>query len=528
MTNPPGSDPGVFSTRLLLCFGAASAALFAIASARFPHATWPAAVLWGMLLLGVSRGRSRGRAAWLSLAISAAMGALASAHLWGIAYYSSAVYVVVIAYHALLWGAYGALASSILRSGSARSQISAAAAWALIESVRGVGAFSFPFFFGGMLASEVYPVQVASLLGAASVSFVVFVTGLAAASYLLAWAGDSRLGARRQWLPGLVVCVATWSFGVLRVHASPAPRGATLRVSAIQGSVPSWLYSLATGPGPFRRVVEEHYGALYRVGRDAGAQLLLFPETAFDWHLRPDTETIRRIAPFSAEHLPQGTGVLFGASFSGLEGWESVNGVGVLTGDSKGRPTLRGVVEKRQLVPFIEVGHKRADRWLLADVEGTRVGVMVCYESMYPAAAVHHANAGADLLVVLSDDGGMRRSRLGWTHSEQAKLRAIEAGLPLVRAGQAGPSYIIDAFGRTHESLGAWEVGTLTSNVTLERRFSLWRILGQWTSSLWLFLALLDPVLRRREQRRSDKAAPADDRGGAPHGEARLTPEDPI
>lgn len=499
-----------------LALGSSSAALFAAASAWLPDLMWAAALLWATVLLGVSSQRSAKRASLVGGGVSALMGALASAHLWGIGFYSWAVYGVVIGYHALIWGSYGALASRLLYRGSAAGPIAAAALWALLESLRGIGAFSFPFFFGGMLATEVYPVQVASLFGSAGVSFVLLLTGFALASPLLRWLGDERMGRRPQWAPGLLVCAATWLFGLIRVHATDGNPSRMLKVGTTQGSVPSWMYGLATGPGPFRRVVEEHYGSLYRATREQGAQLVLFPETAFDWHLRPTTDTIRRIAPFSADRLPPKTGVLFGASFTGLEKWDSVNGVGVLTGDPEDRfrPVLRGVVEKRQLVPFIEVGHRRANRWLLAEVEGTRVGVLVCYESMYPAAALHHARAGAELLVVLSDDGGMMHSRLAWTHAEQAKLRAVETGLPLVRAGQAGPSYVVDSLGRQGDaqSLDHWAVGYIVADIPLERRPTLYRHLGQWTSLLWLGLVLVVPLsaFSRRKKADDDDARAAD------------------
>jgi apolipoprotein N-acyltransferase len=98
--------------------------------------------------------------------------------------------------------------------------------------------------------------------------------------------------------------------------------------------------------------------------------------------------------------------------------------------------------------------------------------------------------------VILSDDGGMRRAAIAWTHAEQARMRAIEAGLPLVRAGQAGASYATDAYGRLLGRLDHWEIGELTRDVPLHDLNTPYRRLGRLWMFPWLALAVF-PFLRR-------------------------------
>lgn len=461
------------------------------------HLMWLAPIPWGMALILACRDLEARHAARRGGALGVLVGVVSSAHLWGIAYYHESVYVLILGYHALVWGAFSAFAGAAVARAGNDYALACGAAWAFVESVRSFGSFSFPFYFGGTLAGELPVAQIASVIGTGGLSGLLFWAGFGVAGPLAAVFGERRYVTPRAWLPGVVAAALGAGYGAVRLaRAEPAEH--TLRVSALQGSIPPWLYSLATGPGPFRRTVEEHYGFLYRKALAAkpAPDLVLFPETTFDWHLRPTTEAIRRVLPLSATRLPSHTALLFGASFTDAEGTGSSNGVGIATPDRTGLPALRGVITKHQLVPFIEVRHRPSNRWQLAHAGTHRVGMMVCYESMYTESALSSAREGAELLVILSDDGGMRRAAIAWTHAEQARMRAIEAGLPLVRAGQAGASYATDAYGRVLGRLDHWEIGELTRDVPLHDLATPYRRIGRLWMFPWLALSLLP--LRRR------------------------------
>jgi apolipoprotein N-acyltransferase len=482
---------------LALC----SALVQAHGATTMGHLMWLAPIPWGIALILACRDLTPRSAARRGAALGALVGVVSSAHLWGIAYYHESVYLVVLVYHALVWGTFSAYAGlAVVRAGTL-FPLAAGAAWAFIETLRSLGSFSFPFYFGGTLADELTVSQIASVVGTSGLSGLLFFTGFGLAGPLAALWGERRFASARVWAPGVLAAIAAVSYGTVRL-ASAREASRTLRVSALQASIPSWLFSLGTGPGPFRGVVEQHYGFLYReaLASKPPPDLVLFPETTFDWHIAPTTEAMRRLAPFSAERLPRGTAVLFGASFADMSGINSVgssNGVGVATGDDTGLPVLREVITKHQLVPFIEVRHRPSNRWQLARAGAHEVGMMVCYESMYTESALFSARAGAEVLVILSDDAGMRHAAIAWTHAEQARMRALEVGLPLVRAGQVGVTYATDAYGRMLGRIGAWESGQLTRDVPLHDVDTPYRRIGAWWSWVWLALAVL-PVARFR------------------------------
>ena len=79
---------------------------------------------------------------------------------------------------------------------------------------------------------------------------------------------------------------------------------------------------------------------------------------------------------------------------------------------------------------------------------GLRVGPVICFEGMFPDIAYKQARNGARLLAVISNDDWY----IGTPAPDQARLasiwRAVETGLPLVRAASLGYSMAVDGQGR--------------------------------------------------------------------------------
>ena len=74
-----------------------------------------------------------------------------------------------------------------------------------------------------------------------------------------------------------------------------------------------------------------------------------------------------------------------------------------------------------------------------------------------------------DYLVNVTKDGWFGRSAGPYQHLDAARLRAIEEGLPLVRAANTGISAIVDAYGRNVASLPIGEEGVLDGHLPAER-----------------------------------------------------------
>jgi apolipoprotein N-acyltransferase len=87
-------------------------------------------------------------------------------------------------------------------------------------------------------------------------------------------------------------------------------------------------------------------------------------------------------------------------------------------------------------------------------VAGAPVGILICYEAIFPELARSVAVAhGATLLVNITNDAWFGRTAAPWQHLAQSVFRAAELKLPLVRAANTGVSALVAPTGAVLASL---------------------------------------------------------------------------
>lgn len=82
------------------------------------------------------------------------------------------------------------------------------------------------------------------------------------------------------------------------------------------------------------------------------------------------------------------------------------------------------------------------------DVNGTRLGVFICYESVFPDEVRQFAGNGAQLLVNISNDGWYGNTSAPYQHLQMARLRALENHRWMLVDTNSGITSAIDPFGR--------------------------------------------------------------------------------
>jgi apolipoprotein N-acyltransferase len=121
---------------------------------------------------------------------------------------------------------------------------------------------------------------------------------------------------------------------------------------------------------------------------------------------------------------------------------------------------------------------------------------LVCYEIIFPAEAVP-VGERPGWLVNLTNDGWFGQSPGPYQHLQQSRVRAIEQGLPLVRAANTGISAVVDPLGRMVRSLPLGTEGLVDSGLPQPLEPTIYARAGEGPVAVLLGLALVLVVRRR-------------------------------
>ncbi|MHB8834661.1 MAG: apolipoprotein N-acyltransferase [Candidatus Methylomirabilia bacterium] len=330
--------------------------------------------------------------------------------------------------------------------------------WVLLEWVRAhAGFLAFPW---GSLAqtqgADLPLLQVAAVAGEPGLSFLVAAAGVALGRVVIAkaWREAAAVAA--------LVALAHAVGALALASAGPGPVPG-LRVAIVQ---PSILAAERTTEKGYRATVVR----LERLTREAGAAhsaLVVWPETAVRG-ISVDAELRDRLGRLAGE---VGAPILAGSSTTekfvdaGAIAPRAVrhNEAVLLTAHGDTIAPYR----KTLLVPFVEVlpldGRVRWPAWLTRDSfgiergagpktfslpDGTRVTAVICWENLFSGYVRRAVSDGARMLVVLTNDAWAGRSAAPLEHNAVSVLRAVETGVPVIVASNAGPSVAIDPQGR--------------------------------------------------------------------------------
>ena len=351
---------------------------------------------------------------------------------------------------ALLATAHGTVLGAILLLGRPRRRgpwdvCWCGALWVWWEMLRTVFFPYYPAALFGLSQEVVLPVlQLASVTGISGISFVVVAFNVALASLLSSPRPGRPLAAA---LTGVALAAGTVGWGILRLRAAPTGTASGPRIVAVDLDAADRAAS----------TLDRYLAASAAV--PPGTAMIVWPESALTADLEHDRAAWNALAAFVAtQQVP----LLAGGPATGRRAGGGVAHFNsahlVLPGQG-----MRSY-HKRGLVPFAERWPPLAEAWLgpppadLVSLDAgheptvfplgdTAFGVLICFEITNASAARDLVHAGARFIVNLTNDawfaGSGRPPHLPW-----AAIRAVETGLPVVRAANAGMSAVFDRFGR--------------------------------------------------------------------------------
>jgi apolipoprotein N-acyltransferase len=125
---------------------------------------------------------------------------------------------------------------------------------------------------------------------------------------------------------------------------------------------------------------------------------------------------------------------------------------------------------------------------------------LICYEAIFPGD-VATSDERPGWIVNLTNDGWFGISTGPYQHLQQARMRAIEQGLPVVRAANTGISAVIDPFGRFVARLGLGVEGVLDSSLPAAIAPTIYARSGDVPAAILFAAAFIFVVWRRRAKR---------------------------
>lgn len=130
---------------------------------------------------------------------------------------------------------------------------------------------------------------------------------------------------------------------------------------------------------------------------------------------------------------------------------------------------------------------------------------IICYESAFGEFCTEYVRKGAELLVVITNDGWWGDTPGYRQHFSFSRLRCIENRRYMARSANTGISGIITPTGRTTQTLGWWERGGLKGNVYPETRITFYTQHGDYigraatgTSALLALYLLVQLIVTRK------------------------------
>lgn len=398
--------------------------------------------------------------------------------------------------------------------------LSFAAAMTVSDWLRGHVFTGFPWnSFGLSLGSAPMTDQGAALVGLYGLSFIAL---SCLGVFALLGTQESDGPAARPVFVGCMTVAALVAYGAWRIPAGAARTVPKVSLRIMQPNVPQ---DAKFSPDNRDAIMRKYLSLSDRATSPtttgvATATHVIWPESAFPFILDRDRKALADIAAL----LPVGVTLITGAArleepLPGERQARYFNAVQVVDDDG----VIRATYDKVHLVPFgeylplrglfdalgirqfvhipggFEAGRRPAGPLVVAGLPP--VAPLICYEAIFPGEVVP-AGARAGVLLNVTNDAWFGNTPGPYQHLAQARMRAIEEGLPLIRAANSGVSGIFDAYGRPVHTLGLGLEGVIDGPLPVATGPTIFARLGDGIPAMMVLFsyALLLRVARRRRR----------------------------
>jgi apolipoprotein N-acyltransferase len=355
-------------------------------------------------------------------------------------------------------------------------------AWVAVDSLRRFQPFQFPWNdVAATVAGQTALLDSTAVWGASGLGWAL--VGLGAGC----WGMLRRT--HRPVSAALLITVVAATITSTALAPKPEMVGPSMRIAVLQ---PGTSLEEKWDPGEWQEISDQVW-TMTRRAADAGAELVLWPESAVPFRIDTD-ETYRRIVTGLASDL--GIQIVLN-SIGGISDGAFANSAYLVT--ATGVSPVR--YDKVHLVPFgefvppwaemvatdalvREVGRFTPGETVTLLPSAVPLGVSICYEVVFAGHSAAASRNGAEVLVTLTNDGWYGNSWAPDQHFAQVRLRAAENRRWFARAALTGISGFIDPYGRIADRLEVGEHGFLVADLAPIRTLTPRARWGDWWAVL--------------------------------------------
>lgn len=394
--------------------------------------------------------------------------------------------------------------------------------WIAVEFLRNYLPFNgFPWSNIAMSQYEIVPVlQLADMTGVYGIIFIMVFVNQFLAELIARLKGEYVSGIVSKGIVAALLLIMTLGYGFYRVKTFPSLLSGkeTVKIGMIQGNIDQedkWdEEKFADNINAFKSRAREL--------RDVPVDLIVWPEAAYPFVLSSN------LTSMSPAILGMDN-VELGSTPYTLMGAVSENEYGnfhnsAFLFDARGRP--EGVYHKMHLVPFGEyVPYKKLfffAKKLTAPVgnfiagtsykplvfENNRMGILICYEDIFPQISRRQVLSGAGFLLNITNDAWYGVSSAPYQHLALAVFRAVENRRFLLRATNTGVTAVIDPLGRIVMRSGIFERSVMVAAIAPLAYLAPYTKLGDWLawgSLAYICIIIIFIIGQKFRLRRKDK-----------------------
>lgn len=372
--------------------------------------------------------------------------------------------------------------------------------WTSIQWIRSLGTFSFTWgSLAHTQANNLAFAQMASVTGSWGMDFLICLFNLAFADLLF------PLVNKRRCVPAVIAAILTTAVyfsGYAAMH-NGHNTSRNVKVAIIQGNVPQDVIPDLN----YMEATSRTYAQMSLEAAKNKPDFIIWPETTLPvsitnsgWdyvlsNLAKATDSNLVVGAYDASDDPAVSQCHNAAHLYGKSGEK----LGVYR---KVRLVPYGeFVPFRDKMPFLQrYGIREQDvlpgkSHVLIDTEIGKVGLSICFESLFPQISREETRNGAAALFIITNDAWFKKTQAAEQHLMMAKLRAIENRRFVVRAAATGISAVLDPYGRTSGELGIFKKGIISGRIAPLHTLSPYARFGDYFAYICVLISAISLLI---------------------------------